>query len=99
MLADWLSTLGHDARVALGKHENEGHAWVILFSEGRQLILEATQKNGVQQIIYYPLASTLPEYHPMYMFNRNYFWTNTGSMYTTQYQSSAWIKKSRFYDN
>ena len=48
ILADWLIALGHDARVVLGNHRGGGHAWVVLFQDGREMILEATSKKANQ---------------------------------------------------
>ncbi len=93
-LADWLISMGQDARVVLGTYKGTGHAWVILFREGKEYLLEATQKTGFNQMKSLPLASYYPDYRPMYMFNRKCFWKNYGSSLTTRYNSSDWKKKS-----
>ena len=54
---------------------------------------ESTKKTKWNQI---PLASSLPYYFPKYMFNRNYFWINQGSVYTTKYKSNKWEKSGKF---
>ncbi len=95
-LADWLIDMGEDARVALGKYDGGGHAWVVLIKDGQEFILEATQKNGLGGLRRYPLASTLPKYEPQFQFNRTSFWANVGSTFTTNYRSSVWIEKSRY---
>lgn len=95
-LADWLIDMGEDARVALGKYDGGGHAWVVLIKDGQEYILEATQKNGLAGLRRYPLASMLPKYQPQFQFNRTSFWYNIGSPATTEYRSSAWLEKSRF---
>ena len=95
-LADWLISMGNDARVVVGTYKGGGHAWVVLLKEGKEFILEATQKSGLQTMIRFPLAKQMPGYRPSYMFNRKYFWKNTGSRATSNYSSSKWIKKSRF---
>ncbi len=95
-LADWLIGLGNDARVVVGTHKNEGHAWVVLLKEGKEFILEATQKKSINTMIRFPLARHMPDYRPSYMFNRTHFWKNIGSRATTSYSSSQWIKKSRY---
>ncbi|USH04946.1 transglutaminase domain-containing protein [Grimontia kaedaensis] len=94
LLADWLIEAGYDARVAIGTYDGGGHAWVVLFLNGKEYVLEATQKSGFGR--QYPLASTQPGYHPKMMFNRHYFWLNTGSKQTTKYASGHWKLMSRF---
>ncbi|AWB66528.1 hypothetical protein C2869_08845 [Saccharobesus litoralis] len=97
ILADWLITMGEDARVVIGDHDGEGHAWVVLFKDNKQYLLEATRKRGLSRNKAYPLTSQFPLYHPNYMFNRDYFWENTGSKYTTQYAGLNWQKQSQFH--
>lgn len=95
-LADWLIEMGEDARVVLGKLRGEGHAWVALFRGGQVYVLEATQKHrrqGPQQL---KLASMLPNYQPRMMFNREFFWMNTGSPLTLSYGADQWVKRSRY---
>ncbi|WP_238322369.1 transglutaminase-like domain-containing protein [Vibrio mexicanus] len=94
LLTDWLIESGYNAYVALGKYDNEGHAWVVLFIDGKEYVLEATQKSGFGRK--YPLASTLPKYQPQYRFNRTEFWLNTGSSKITQYASKHWKLMSRY---
>ncbi len=72
------------------------HAWVVLFADGKEFLLEATQKRGVGSLKAYPLAATFTKYHPEFMFNREYFWQNRGSKFTTNYSSEKWVKMSRY---
>ncbi|MDJ0626581.1 MAG: transglutaminase domain-containing protein [Candidatus Caenarcaniphilales bacterium] len=95
-LADWLISLGEDARVVLGHYKNGGHAWVILFKDNKEFLLEATQKSGLAYLKQYPLAKLRTRYHPKYMFNRKGFWLNEGSVYTTSYSGDNWILKSNY---
>jgi len=95
LLADWLISMGEDARVTIGDWNGSGHAWVVLFKNGREYLLEATQKRGVSRNTSYPLAVLFTQYTPEYMFNREYFWTNTGSKFTTSYSGKNWQKRSR----
>ncbi len=95
-LADWLIEMGEDARVVLGMHRNEGHAWVVLFKQGKQFLLEATSKFNARVLKRYPLTSMYLDYHPYFMFNRDDFWFNSGSTNTTDYASKQWEKKSRY---
>lgn len=95
-LADWLIEMGEDARVVLGRMRDEGHAWVALFRDGQVYLLEATQKHRRQGPQKLTLAAMLPGYHPRMMFNREFFWFNTGSPLTVQYSGERWVKKSRY---
>ncbi|MCH9692890.1 MAG: transglutaminase-like domain-containing protein [Gammaproteobacteria bacterium] len=93
-LADWLIEMGEDARVVAGEFDGEGHAWVILFKEGKQYLFEATDKRpGMRRL---SLASMHPKYQPRWMFNREHFWFNTGSARTVKYHGPKWQKKSRY---
>lgn len=96
LLADWLMAMGLDARVVVGDYDGGGHAWVVLFSEGKEFLLEATKKHGMKRLRAYPLAVSHTSYHPEYMFNREGFWENTGSKYTVNYSSASWVKKSTY---
>ena len=96
LLADWLIGLGYDARVAVGDYNGEGHAWVVLFVDGKEYLLEATRKRGIKRLKVFPLASLQGKYHPTHMFNHEFFWQNTGSKFTTRYSSVDWVKKSQY---
>ena len=96
ILADWLIAIGEDARVVLGDYKGGGHAWVVLFKEGKEFLLEATKKAGVARNRPYPLASLHSDYHPQLMFNRSEFWENRGSKYTTRYSGNSWRLQSRY---
>lgn len=97
VLADWLIEKGEDARVVLGEVEGGGgHAWVVLFKHGKEYLLEATQKEGLSRTKPYPVAILYRDYYPRYMFNRAYFWENTGTKYTTKYASQQWEKNSQY---
>lgn len=93
LLADWLQTMGHDARVVVGKYRGTWHAWVVLFKEGEAYILEATAKQFYKK---YPLARMMPDYQPHYMFDLDTFWINEKTPLTTDYFSDGWRKASRF---
>lgn len=99
ILADWLIGLGHDARVVVGTYKGEGHAWVVLFKEGEAYLLEATSKQKRRNLKHYRLASLATEYQPLYQFNRNKFWFNHGSTYTTRYTGGNWQHNSTFYSS
>ena len=96
-LTDWLIEMGLDARVVLGSYKNEGHAWVVVFIEDDVFLLESTSKQKNKNWRHYPLAKFESNYHPKYLFNRDFFWLNTGSIYTTRYEGNNWVKKSRFF--
>jgi hypothetical protein len=96
LLADWLISMGYDAWVAVGYANDEGHAWVVVFDQEREYLLEATQKNGVRDRLQLPLASLQTGYRPTMLFNREEFRVNTGSEFTVAYRSPSWSKRSRF---
>lgn len=96
ILADWLIAMGEDARVVVGSWNGEGHAWVTLFKDGQEYLLEATKKSGLGRNKPYPLAKLHTGYVPEYMFNDRYFWVNTGTKYTPRFAEIAWEKRSRF---
>ena len=96
VLADWLIAMGYDARVVIGKYNTGGHAWVILFVGGKEYILEATSKGRSRSINDFIFARLATEYRPAYQFNRDDFWVNTGSTFTTRYSGDKWQKRSTF---
>lgn len=96
ILADWLIGLGRDARVVLGTVNGEGHAWVVLFMDEKEYLLEATDKRKLRSVNDFQLAYLATEYRPEYQFNRHQFWFNTGSAMTTKYSGDHWVLKSEF---
>jgi hypothetical protein len=92
IVADWLIANGEDARVVIGKYKNSGHAWVVLFRNNKEYIIEATSKRSFMKA--YSLAKFATDYKASSMFNRNYYWYNTGDKNKHEYRSSEWIKKS-----
>ena len=96
LLADWLLSAGHDARVALGEYRGGGHAWVLLRLNGKDYILESTTKRKPRSINDFILAKRATDYRPMYQFDRTRFWVNTGSKLTTNYRDKKWQMRSTF---
>lgn len=96
ILADWLIGLGYDARVVIGEVPQGGHAWVVLFLEGQQLVLESTSKNRPRSVSDFYLAALATDYRPKIQFNREQLWVNTGTTYTTQYTGDHWELRSHF---
>lgn len=96
LLADWLISMGYDARVVIGEVSSGGHAWVILYYEGREYLLEATNKRQPRSVNDFKLAKYSPEYRPRYMFNRNSFWANVGPKLTTRYSGKHWKETANF---
>lgn len=90
LLADWLIDMGFDARVVIGAYRAGGHAWVVLFKDGKEYLLEATLKERSRPWSAYPLAQLMPEYHPKIMFNRQLLWVNSGSAMTVSYSGRGW---------
>ncbi|WP_066960914.1 transglutaminase domain-containing protein [Microbulbifer sp. Q7] len=96
LLADWLINLGIDARVALGTHRGQGHAWVIAIVDDTEYLLEATSKRRQSTWQAMPLAALAEGYEVEFQFNRDYFWAKTTSAPTRRYRGKHWIKKSQF---
>lgn len=96
ILADWLISMGHDARVVVGTYRSGGHAWVVCIADGNQYLLEATSKRKRRSLESIPLATMEPGYSPDYQFNRENFWVNTGSRFTMNYQGPHWKLRSTF---
>lgn len=96
-IVDWLIEMGVDARVVLGKYKKGGHAWVVVFLDDKVFLLEATDKQKRKHWRHYPLARLTSGYHPKCMFNRDYFWVNTGSTLETDYSGDHWEKRSRYF--
>ncbi|WP_240914041.1 transglutaminase-like domain-containing protein [Microbulbifer harenosus] len=96
LLADWLINLGVDARVALGTHKGEGHAWVVAVVNNTEYLLEATSKRRQSSWQAMPLAALAEGYEVEFQFNREYFWAKTTSASTRSYRGKHWIRKSQF---
>ena len=92
LLADWLMSLGYDARVVVGTYKGGGHAWVVWFNKGEAYIIEATNKRKRR---FYPLAGSMYEYQASYMFNKNSFWERSKKNITDDYQT-GWDKRADF---
>lgn len=95
-LADWLIEMGEDARVVLGTYKGQGHAWVVLFKDNKEYLLEATRKRGWKRMRYLPLARYEYDYRPAYMFNRSYFWKNNDPLNKNRYDTPHWQEQSRY---
>lgn len=96
ILADWLISMGFDARVVLGEYNGGGHAWVVLLIEGKEYLLEATRKKKLRSLNDFKPAKLVNGYHPMCQFNRKQFWFNEGNKSTRRYTGNHWVLKSRF---
>lgn len=95
LLADWMIELGYDARVVVGTVKGEGHAWVVLYKDDKEYLLETTDKASRRR---YPFVSLHPEYNPAFMFNRDHFWVmvmeNRG--WRNQLSKQGWVGLSDF---
>lgn len=96
LLADWLISLGVDARVALGTYKGEGHAWVVAIVDDQEYLLEATSKRRISSWQALPLAGLVDGYDVEFQFNRNFFWAKKDTTPTRKYRGSQWIRKSQF---
>jgi hypothetical protein len=99
LLADWLIDMGLDARVVLGDYRGRGHAWVVVLDEDKFYLLEPTSKHKSRRWRHFPLARLIADYHPRIMFNRDTYWVNTGSRFTTNYLSEAWKTTSTYHSH
>jgi hypothetical protein len=99
ILADWLLGLGFEARVAIGELPEGGHAWVVLYYMGKEYVLEATSKSRPRSMQDFKLAKFATRYRPKFMFDRDHFWENSGTVFTTRYHGENWLKQSRFVKN
>jgi hypothetical protein len=95
ILADWLISMGVDARVVVGDCHGK-HAWVVMIHDNKEYVLEATNKSKITNIKHYPLAQLALDYYPEFQFNRTDFWTNTGSRFTHKYTGDHWVLRSKF---
>ncbi|WP_444911721.1 transglutaminase domain-containing protein [Microbulbifer sp. EKSA008] len=96
LLADWLIELGVDARVALGTHKGQGHAWVVAILNDQEYLLEATSKRRQTSWQAMPLAALAEGYDAEFQFNRHFFWAKKNPTPTRQYRGNHWVKKSQF---
>lgn len=94
-LADWLISMGEDARVVTGTHEGDGHAWVVVIRDTGTFLLESTSKKRRRLFSSYPLASLAKGYEPSSMFNREYYWVKDSPENTADYTGKHWIKSGR----
>lgn len=95
-VADWLIALGHDARVALGRHDGEGHAWVVVALNGVDYLIEATDKSRLRGANPYPPAISQRSYQADYQFNRQQFWVRQHPGRSYDRDGREWRLASRF---
>ncbi|MBQ1782573.1 MAG: hypothetical protein II007_02870 [Gammaproteobacteria bacterium] len=95
-VADWLIALGHDARVALGNHDGEGHAWVVVAIDGIDYLIEATDKSRLRGANPYPPAISQRSYQADYQFNRQQFWVRQHPGRSYDREGREWRLASRF---
>lgn len=94
-LADWLISMGEDARVVTGTHEGNGHAWVVVIRDTGTFLLESTSKKRRRLFSSYPLASLAKGYEPSAMFNREYYWVKESRENATDYTGKDWVKAGK----
>jgi hypothetical protein len=95
VLCDWLVSLGYEARVAIGLHGKQGHAWVVLYADGQEFILEATQKSNLGKSYHYPLASLVPDYKPRFMFDHDFVYIPK-RLGDVSHTKANWVKSTSF---
>jgi predicted transglutaminase-like cysteine proteinase len=92
LLADWLISLGINARVAVGSHiSGGGHAWCVAEIDGNEYLLETT--SGEHTDFRKPPSTSRysHEYMPMAMFDRERLFFREGEGWTPEYfTSNGW---------
>ena len=85
-LAQLLLARGYEARVVLGKHKGQGHAWCILRGEGQSYLLETTASRLPAERP--PLISDLAfDYEPEYQFDHARMYFKNFEGWTAEYWS------------
>ena len=97
LLADWLSGMGHDARVVCGTvawgSNGGGHCWVALFRDGKQYLLESTTKAPTRVL---PLVALMTDYSADYMITKDSFWWRIDERGKRNYSEVHWRKTGAF---
>lgn len=98
VLCDWLLSLGYETRVAVGTYDKQGHAWVVLYKDNKEFILEATQKSNLGRNAHYPLAALVPQYKPVFMFDQLHIYrpNSTGER---SHEKSKWHRSTSYLRN
>jgi len=75
LLCDWLRAMGYDAKIAIGSSKNAGHAWVVVFADGKEYFFETAidSKSISRRHIPY-LKSSLKKYAVECMFDDQNYW-------------------------
>lgn len=97
LLADWLRMLGHEARVAGGTYKGGGHAWVVLRHNGREYVLEATEKVSRRNASGFLRAERATDYVANVMFDGRDYWVSDVRGWQRSYFAGRWTRKARFY--
>ncbi len=88
LLADLLIANGFDARVVLGRHQGEGHAWCVVRIGKRVFLLESTNPHAAKARLLPHLEDVALEYEPAYMFDREHLYFKDFEGWTSNYWSS-----------
>ena len=93
LLAELLIERGFEARVALGKHDNDGHAWCVVRLDGVSYLLESTWEN-IEALSRPPKLEELAmEYEPKYLFDRESLYFLRQDDWTGDYWSEKrWLR-------
>jgi len=88
LLAQLLLDRGYEARVVLGKHRGQGHAWCVLRLEGQSYLLESTTSRS--DLDRPPLISECAlDYEPEYQFDADRMYFKGFEGWTGEYWSDA----------
>lgn len=97
LLADWMRSLGYEASVAGGTYRGGGHAWVVLKHNGREYILEATDKVARRNVSGFLRVERATDYVANVMFDGRDYWVSDVRGWQRSYFNGRWTRKSRFY--
>lgn len=89
LLVDLLIDRGFEARVALGRHQGDGHAWVVVREGDKSYLLESTWED-IERLSEPPLLEELAfDYEPKYLFDKTALYFLKQSDWTGDYWSDT----------
>ncbi|MFT5468083.1 MAG: putative transglutaminase-like cysteine proteinase [Verrucomicrobiales bacterium] len=93
LLVEMLTANGFEARVALGQHKGEGHAWCVVRLDDESFLLESTWEN-VNQLSEIPkLEGIAMNYEPKFLFDHDSLFVLRDQGWTGDYWSEKrWVR-------
>jgi len=74
LLCDWLRSMGYDAKVVAGFAQDGGHAWVVVYEDGKACFLETAADTKVSRRHIPYFQNSLKKYAVQYMFDEQGYW-------------------------